>query len=75
MSGGASCATGHKFIKAYYKCRVAAPSPGKKGRCTSKVMGYSCKETRSNVIKTQFDAHVTCRNGRARIVTDYTQFT
>jgi len=47
---------------------------GKNGRCTSKVLGYSCTEKRSNVIKTQFDAHVTCKKGRARIVTDYTQF-
>jgi len=74
VSGGATCATGHKLIRAYYKCRVASPSPGKKGRCTSKVLGYSCSEKRSNVIKTQFDARVTCRKGRARIVTDYTQF-
>ncbi len=75
VSGGATCATGHKMIRAYYKCRVASPSPGKRGRCTSKVLGYSCSEKRSNVIKTQFDARVTCKKGRARIITDYTQFT
>lgn len=75
VSGGAKCATGHKLIKAYYKCRVAKPSPGKKGRCTSKVLGYTCTEKRSNVIKTQFDARVTCKRGKARIVSDYTQFT
>lgn len=75
VSGGATCATGHKMISAYYRCRVAAPSPGKKGRCTAKVLGYSCTEKRSNVIPTQFDARVTCKKGRARIVTDYTQFT
>ena len=34
-----------------------------------------CSEKRSNVIKTQFDARVTCKKGRARIITDYTQFT
>lgn len=75
VSGGATCATGRKMISAYYRCRVAAPSPGKKGRCTTKVLGYSCTEKRSNVIPTQFDARVTCKKGRARIVTDYTQFT
>jgi hypothetical protein len=75
VSGGATCATGHKLIKAYYKCRVASPSPGKKGRCTQKVLGYSCSERRFNEIKTQFDARVTCRKGRAKIVSDYTQFT
>ena len=75
VGGGAKCATGHKLIKAYYKCRVAKPSPGKKGRCTTKVLGFRCSERRSNVIKTQFDASVTCRKGRARILTQYTQFT
>ncbi len=75
VSGGATCATGHKLIKSYYKCRVASPSPGKKGRCTTKVLGFSCSERRSNVIKTQFDATVTCRKGRQRVVTEYTQFT
>ena len=75
VSGGATCASAHKFIKAYYRCRVAAPSPGKKGRCTKPVSGYTCSERRSNVIKTQFDASVTCKKGRARILTKYTQFT
>jgi hypothetical protein len=75
VSGGVSCATGHKFIKAYYKCRITAPSKGKKGRCTKKVMGYKCTERRFDQIKTQFDATVKCRKGRARITTDYTQFT
>lgn len=75
VSGGATCATGHKMIGAYYRCRVAKPSPGKSGRCTSKVLRYTCTEKRSNVIPTQFDARVTCTKGRARIVHDYTQFT
>lgn len=71
---GTSCATGHRLIRAYYRCRVAAPSSGKRGRCTSRVLGFSCSERRSNVIKTQFDARMTCRKGRARVVSDYTQF-
>ena len=74
VSGGATCATGKKMISAYYRCRVAAPSPGKKGKCTKRVLGYSCSERRSNVIATQFDATATCKKGRARIVTTYTQF-
>lgn len=74
VSGGATCATAHKMITAYYKCRVQPPSSGKAGRCTKAVLGYRCSEKRANVIKTQFDAHVTCKKGSARIVTDYTQF-
>jgi hypothetical protein len=73
VSGGATCATGHKFIRSYYRCRIA--SGGKKARCTRRVLGYSCTEKRSNVIPTQFDARVTCRKGRARIVHEYTQLT
>lgn len=74
-SGGASCATAHKLIKAYYKCRVASPSPGKSGKCTSPVLGFKCTEKRTDAIKTQFDANVTCRKGKAKITTKYTQFT
>ncbi|PTL58863.1 hypothetical protein [Paraconexibacter algicola] len=73
-TGGASCATAKKMIGAYYKCRVSG-GKGKKGRCSKKVLGYSCSEKRSNVIATQFDATATCRKGKARIVTAYTQFT
>jgi hypothetical protein len=73
VSGGASCATGHALIHRYYRCRIA--SGGKKARCTRRVLGYSCTEKRSNVIPTQFDARVTCRKGRARILHDYTQLT
>ncbi len=73
VSGGATCATGKKMIGAYYRCRKA--NGGKKGRCTKKVLRYSCSERRSNVIATQFDANVTCRKGKAKITMAYTQFT
>ncbi len=73
VSGGASCATGHKLIRAYYNCRVA--NGGRKGRCRRKVLNFSCTERRSNVIATQFDAKVTCKKGRQRINHDYTQLT
>ncbi|WP_205696101.1 hypothetical protein [Conexibacter sp. SYSU D00693] len=75
VSGGASCAAGHKMIRDYYNCRVAPPSSGKAGRCTRKVNGYRCSERRSNVAKIQFDANVTCKKGRATIKHAYTQFT
>jgi uncharacterized membrane protein len=73
VSGGASCATGHKMIRSFYNCRVA--NGGRKGRCRKKVLGFSCTEKRSNVIATQFDAKVTCKKGSQRILHDYTQLT
>lgn len=68
-----SCATGRRFVRAYYKCRVA--NGGKDGRCHRRVSGYSCTEKRSNRIATQYDARVTCKSGSRRIVHTYTQFT
>jgi hypothetical protein len=65
-----SCANGRGFVRSYYKCRG-----GGKGRCRHKVSGYRCSEKRSNVIRTQFDARVTCKKGGRRITHKYTQFT
>ena len=70
---GTSCATGKRLVRAYYRCRVA--SGGADGRCRKRVLGYSCRERRTNVISTQFDAAVTCRSGSRRIAHRYTQFT
>jgi hypothetical protein len=69
---GVSCATGEGVVKDYYTCRVRRG--GKKGRCTTRVRGFSCTETRES-IPTQFDAKVSCRKGSARVKHDYTQFT
>ena len=68
---GTSCSTGNKFVVAYYKCRTAH---GVKGRCTKKVMGYSCKETRQS-ISVEIDARVTCKDGSKKIVHSYQQDT
>ena len=69
---GVSCATGESVVKAYYRCRIR--NGGKKGRCTSRVEGFSCTETRES-IPTQFDAKVRCRKGDDRVNHNYTQFT
>jgi hypothetical protein len=69
---GVSCATGESVVKAYYRCRIR--NGGKKGRCTSRVQGFSCTETRES-IPTQFDAKVRCRKGDDRVNHNYTQFT
>lgn len=67
-----SCRTGRRVVRRYYRCRIN--SGGRRGRCHSAVLGFSCKERRQS-ISTEFDAHVTCSRGAARVWHDYTQFT
>ena len=71
---GTSCANGIKVTKAFHKCRLAK---GIRGRCTTKVLGYSCTDRRpsSESIPTQFTGHVICRKGGARITHTYQQNT
>jgi hypothetical protein len=66
-----SCSTGGKVAKAWYSCRL---KHGVKGRCTKKVLGYSCKETRQT-IATEIDARVTCKSGSKKVVHTYQQDT
>jgi hypothetical protein len=70
---GTSCSSGVRLVKAYYRCR--SRDGGRRGTCKGKVNGYRCSERRSNVIRTQFDARVSCRKGSARVNHAYTQFT
>jgi hypothetical protein len=67
-----SCTTAKSVVKAYHRCRRA--NGGVKGRCTSRVQGFRCTETRES-IPTQFDARATCRNGSRVIRFNYEQFT
>jgi hypothetical protein len=66
-----SCTYGKRFIVAYYKCRTKNGSRPA-GRCTTKVLGFSCTEKRES-IATEIDARVTCRRGTQRIVHTYQQ--
>jgi hypothetical protein len=67
-----SCATGVKVTKAHYRCRTRH---GKKGRCTSRVLGYRCTEGKRNSIPTEYTARVTCKNGTRKVVYTYQQNT
>lgn len=69
---GTSCGAAQRLVKAFHACRRA--HGGAKGRCTSTVLGYSCKERRST-IPTQFSAKVTCTKSGSKVVHTYTQFT
>jgi hypothetical protein len=67
-----SCSSGKKVVKAYNACRRA--HGGAKGRCTKRVRGYHCSETRTS-IPTEFSAKVGCKDGSRRVNFKYTQFT
>lgn len=67
-----SCAKGKSVQKSYYTCRVKRPSAGKQGRCTSRVQGYRCKETRTK-IPTEINGRVTCERGSKTIRFAYQQ--
>ncbi|MEA2221312.1 MAG: hypothetical protein QOJ35_3938 [Solirubrobacteraceae bacterium] len=71
---GTTCANGVKVTRAYQTCRL---KHGKKGHCTTRVLGYSCTDRRpaSETIPTQFTGHVTCRRGDARVTHVYQQDT
>jgi hypothetical protein len=68
---GVSCAKGKSVMRAHYRCRV---KHGVKGRCTSKVQGYACTESRQS-ISTEIDAVVKCRSGTRRVTYAYQQNT
>jgi len=67
-----SCATGLKVVKAFHSCRL---KKGEKGRCTTKVLGYSCTDKRDPALASSlaFDGDVVCRRGSARVTYHYTQ--
>jgi hypothetical protein len=65
-----SCRTGREVALAYFRCRL---KHGKAGRCTSKVLRYTCKETKRVRIATEIDARVSCTRGSRRVVHTYQQ--
>jgi hypothetical protein len=71
---GTSCANGRKVTKAFHTCRL---KKGKTGRCTTKVLGYTCTDRRpaAERIPTQFTGYVTCKRGSAKITHSYQQDT
>jgi uncharacterized membrane protein len=70
---GTTCANGTKVIKAFHACRKH--NGGTDGRCTTKVLGYSCRDRRpaAEDIPTQFTGYVTCKRGSAVVSHTYQQ--
>jgi hypothetical protein len=69
---GAGCATGRQVQVAFQKCRLVH---GKSGRCTSKVVGYTCKEGHRSVALDNFFTNVACKKGAASITYSFQQNT
>jgi hypothetical protein len=68
-----SCAAAKKDVKAYHACRRS--HGGAAGRCTKRVKGFACAETRK-AIPTEFSAKVRCSaSGGRKLTFAYTQFT
>jgi hypothetical protein len=67
-----SCKTGRKVALAFYRCRH---KKGKAGRCTDKVLGYSCRETKRVQSKSppEIDARVSCKLGTKVVIHTYQQ--
>jgi len=66
---GTNCATGRRFVLAYYKCRTRS---GLAGRCGHRVLGFRCTETRRS-IPTEIDARDTCTRSHETIVSVWQQ--
>ncbi len=71
---GTSCTNAVRVTRAFHSCRL---KKGKRGRCTTPVLGYTCSDRRpaDEMIPTQFTGYVTCKRGGARITHSYQQDT
>jgi hypothetical protein len=69
---GVSCATTKKLESGFQACRL---KHGQTGRCTSKIVGYTCKEGHRSVAPDTFFAKVTCTKGRDSYAWTYEQNT
>jgi hypothetical protein len=71
---GVTCSAAAAVAKSFNACRH---KKGISGRCTTKVKGFSCTDTRpaDEKIPTQFNGHVKCKSGSKRVNFDYQQNT
>jgi uncharacterized ParB-like nuclease family protein len=69
---GVTCQTGLKVEKAFQSCRRSTAGHR---TCRKRVLGYSCKQTVIDSVKTQYDAKVTCKSGTRTVKFTYTQNT
>lgn len=65
-----TCGAGAKVARAHYACRN---ENGRRGRCTRRVRRYICSEGKRFGTQQEFNAKVTCKRGRKRVVFFYQQ--
>jgi hypothetical protein len=70
---GVSCATQKGLEAGFQACRLK--HGGQKGKCTSKILGFTCKEGKRSSIPTNFFATVTCKKAKASFSYVYEQNT
>ena len=66
-----SCSEASRVAVAFHKCRT---KNGVKGRCSSRVRSFSCRETRTT-ISTEINGRVTCTRGSRKVQLTYQQNT
>ena len=66
-----TCGKAWKVIKAFHACRKE--HGGARGRCNSRVEGYSCEEgKRDNVVRgVRYRANVVCKKGAKKVKHEY----
>jgi hypothetical protein len=69
---GVSCGTQKGLEGGFQACRL---KHGQKGKCTTKILGYVCKEGKRTTIPTQFFTKVTCTKAKASFAYVYYQDT
>jgi len=69
---GATCTAAAAVAKSFNACRK---EKGPTGRCTHKVRGYACTDTRPADLQlpTQINGHVKCRSASKRVNFDFEQ--
>jgi hypothetical protein len=70
---GVSCKDGKGLIGKWDRCR--RENGGRDGKCKRPGNDFKCSESRSNVIRTQYDGVVKCTRGDDLVKFRYTQFT
>ncbi|MEA2372297.1 MAG: hypothetical protein QOH12_2691 [Solirubrobacteraceae bacterium] len=70
---GVSCATQKGLEAGFQACRLK--HGGQKGKCSSKILGFVCKEGKRSAIPTNFFATVTCTKAKALFSYVYEQNT
>lgn len=69
-----SCGKGMRIVKKYHQCRKAKPKGGARGKCTSKVKGFKCREGKRDTLPgVQYTTTANCKRGGKKVKFEYQQ--